>query len=632
MKTNYAMKTIVFSCLIILLANQIDGQVGQWTWMKGDSVARKKGIYGVRNIASDSSKPASRSECMGWMQNNQFWLFGGWSRDNSGNQIHFNDLWRYDFTANVWTWIKGDSVSNIRGTYGVLGVEADSNKPGCRLDAMTWSDNAGNLWLFGGTGYYSPSTEQLYNDVWKYSTSTNMWTWVKGESTNIRPNGNYGTKNVSNASNFPGGRNSSMSWTDSFGNFWMFGGVGGAFNDFGPLNDLWKYSPTSNEWVWIKGDSIINSKGHYGIKGVGNSLNNPPARELGLQWKDTDGNFWLFGGIVLDSRFGNDLWKYYTQTNEWVWMNGDTTINCQTVYGTLGVSSPLNNPGCRVGSYTWTDKSGNLWLWGGDLWKYTISTNEWTWMGGNQGSTTVPVFGSLGVPALSNTPGSRGLGCSFKDSVGNFWLFGGSLYGGRNDLWRYITDTTTFPLHLLAFTAKKANTTNLLNWTTTQEINTDRFEIERSNNGREFSKIGSVKAKTTLQTNSYQYSDEVAPNSPLWGAGGLFYRLKMLDKDGQFTYSPIRQININHSTLNIAVYPNPAKDNLQLQIESDKNSTLNLQILSQEGKVVLSKQVVAQQGSSMESINISKLAVGHYFLKATTGDKESVVVGFEKAP
>ena len=54
---------------------------------------------------------------------------------------------------------------------------------------------------------------------------------------------------------------------------------------------------------------------------------------------------------------------------------------------------------------------------------------------------------------------------------------------------------TTLPLHLLTFTAKRANTANLLNWTTAQEVNTDRFEIERSSNGREFSKIGTVKSR-----------------------------------------------------------------------------------------------------------------------------------------
>ena len=181
------------------------------------------------------------------------------------------------------------------------------------------------------------------------------------------------------------------------------------------------------------------------------------------------------------------------------------------------------------------------------------------------------------------------------------------------------------PLHLLTFTAKKANTANLLNWTTAQEVNTDRFDIERSPNSREFSKIGSVKANSI--NGQYNYTDNQTGNEK---QETVFYRLKMLDKDGQFTYSPIRQLNIQHSTLNIALFPNPAKDNLQLQIESDQKTTMQLQVLAQDGKVALTQQLTAPQGSSMQSINISQLAAGHYFLKGLSPNQEPVVVGFEK--
>ncbi len=180
------------------------------------------------------------------------------------------------------------------------------------------------------------------------------------------------------------------------------------------------------------------------------------------------------------------------------------------------------------------------------------------------------------------------------------------------------------PLHLLTFTAKRVNTSNLLTWSTAQEINTDRFEIERSSNSREFSKIGVVSSVSAIgSTHKYSFTDY----SPLTTAHSLYYRLKMLDKDGQFTYSPIRQININHSTFNIALFPNPAKDNMQLQIESDKQKTINLQVVSQDGKIVLSKDVTVQQGVSLQNINISKLASGHYFLKVIG---ETIVLKFEK--
>ncbi len=185
------------------------------------------------------------------------------------------------------------------------------------------------------------------------------------------------------------------------------------------------------------------------------------------------------------------------------------------------------------------------------------------------------------------------------------------------------------PLKLLSFTARKQDKTNLLNWATAQEINVDRFEIERSTIGRDFSKIGVVSSESAVgSTHKYSFTDY----SPLTTAHSLYYRLKMVDKDGQSTYSPIRQININHSTLNIAIFPNPAKDNLQMQIESDKKSLLQLHVLSGDGKVLSSKSIVANEGSSLQSIHISSLSKGSYFLKviAANGNKEEQVIKFEK--
>ena len=191
----------------------------------------------------------------------------------------------------------------------------------------------------------------------------------------------------------------------------------------------------------------------------------------------------------------------------------------------------------------------------------------------------------------------------------------------------------TFPLYLLTFTAKRANNSNLLNWTTAQEVNTDRFEIERSPNGRQFSKIGTVKANSN--NGQYNYTDNNPFASPLSNPVGegpevRFYRLKMIDKDGQFTYSPIRQLTINHSQFTINIFPNPVHNKLQLQINSDKKTTLQLDIIAQDGKVVLRSKLSATEGAMLRSINVAALQNGTYFLRATYGSGEQSVVKFEK--
>ena len=75
------------------------------------------------------------------------------------------------------------------------------------------------------------------------------------------------------------------------------------------------------EWTWMKGDSALNSAGHYGIQGIPSPLNYPPGMYEANGWVDLEGNFWLFGGL---SWFGNhsDLWKYDVSTNIWTWEIG----------------------------------------------------------------------------------------------------------------------------------------------------------------------------------------------------------------------------------------------------------------------------------------------------------------------
>ena len=67
------------------------------------------------------------------------------------------------------------------------------------------------------------------------------------------------------------------------------------------LNDLWKYSPSTNEWTWIGGSNITAQSGIYGTLGISNSSNIPGARYGSNSWTDSMGNFWIFGGYGYDS-------------------------------------------------------------------------------------------------------------------------------------------------------------------------------------------------------------------------------------------------------------------------------------------------------------------------------------------
>ncbi len=93
------------------------------------------------------------------------------------------------------------------------------------------------------------------------------WTWMSGSNTSAQL-GAYGIKGIPAAANVPGARQGSISWTDSDGNFWLFGGLGyGTTTTSGHLNDLWRYDPITNEWTWMRGSKTVRPGWHLRNQG-----------------------------------------------------------------------------------------------------------------------------------------------------------------------------------------------------------------------------------------------------------------------------------------------------------------------------------------------------------------------------
>ncbi|MEZ4722569.1 MAG: kelch repeat-containing protein [Flavobacteriales bacterium] len=354
---------------------------------------------------------------------------------------------------NQWTWMDGHTTRNNTGDYPIL------RNPGSRSESATWTDTSGNFWLFGGFGLDFDGSLGRMNDLWKYNTSTDAWTWMTGSNSTYE-HGSYGTQGTAAASIL--GSKAEASWVDNAGNLWLFGGFGyAASGSWGDLNDLWKYDPSTNQWTWMKGSNVLNASATYGTLGTAAAPNTPGAREGSVTWTDDSGDLWLFGGWGYDasgsSGYLNDVWRYSPSTNQWTWIKGSSSINPSGSYGTLGTASASNTPGGRGGAVSWTDAQGNFWLFGGynnfnyrnDLWKYNPSTNQWTWMKGSSGLNQNGIHGTQGTAASTNTPGARYASAGWADTLGNLWLFGGygcpggstSSTGNLNDLWKY--DTTT---------------------------------------------------------------------------------------------------------------------------------------------------------------------------------------------
>ena len=383
-----------------------------------------------------------------------------------------------------WIWENGSNGFNAAGVYGTQGTPSSSNFPGARQQGVSWTDTSGNLWLFGGLGQDSvvANAAGLLNDLWRFNPSTGQWTWVSGSST-ANPTGTYGLQGVASSNNMPPPRYEAVSWTDPSGNLWLFGGL--QKNDFSVLapgdpllNDLWRYDPASNQWTWVSGSNQSNTQGSYGTLGTAAASNVPPPRVGATTWTDSSGNLWLFGGTGFDAtvyqNIGqfNDLWVFKPATGLWTWMGGQSPatdpqlngfyagMNYQGNYGTQGVGAASNYPGAREYASVWMDAAGNVWLFGGggwdsadqygvlnDLWEYNPTTHVWTWVSGSSSINSGGIYGTQGVPAATNIPGSRLDGASWTDSSGNLWLFGGAGLddadgkGALSDLWEYSPST-----------------------------------------------------------------------------------------------------------------------------------------------------------------------------------------------
>ena len=436
---------------------------GQWTWEGGLDTVNASGVYGTQSAAATSNLPGARYDASSWTDSSgNFWLFGGNGYDATGSLGSLNDLWRFNPSTGLWTWVGGGNGDNVSGVYGTLGTAAAGNVPGARYSATSWSDAAGNLWLFGGYGYGAAGAPGYLNDLWRYSPSSGQWTWISGGN-GENASGVYGALGVAALSNVPGARYAASSWSDAAGNLWLFGGHGyGSAGNVGSLNDLWRFSPSSGQWTWISGGNGDNASGVYGTLGTAALSNVPGARQAASSWIDSSGNLWLFGGYGYDATGDlgtvSDLWQYSPSSGQWTWISGGSGNNAGGVYGTPGIAAAGNRPGARQAASSWIDAAGNLWLFGGvgydatgglgtldDLWRYSLSSGQWIWVSGGNGDNASGLYGTQGTASDNALPGARYSANSWVDSSSNLWLFGGVGYGYGstatgylNDFWQFV--------------------------------------------------------------------------------------------------------------------------------------------------------------------------------------------------
>jgi len=193
--------------------------------------------------------------------------------------------------------------------------------------------------------------------------------------------------------------------------------------------------------------------------------------------------------------------------------------------------------------------------------------------------------------------------------------------GGSGDGWASnMLPMMPLPLTLLSFTGKETEGKHLLEWKTAQEINIRSFELEHTvHSSNSFQKIGTVEAKGDSRTPQTYYFQNDHPI-----IGNNFYRLKMTDNDGKFSYSNIVLLKLFKNKSSILLYPNPTASALNIELGSNPdNSAVRLDVYDISGHAMSSYNL--QHSNSKITIDTQRLPAGTYTIRIMNNGETEVL-------
>lgn len=203
---------------------------------------------------------------------------------------------------------------------------------------------------------------------------------------------------------------------------------------------------------------------------------------------------------------------------------------------------------------------------------------------------------------------NKGNGLPITDQVAPYSYFypaqehpgGSEYYLARNNV--------ALPLELLDFSGVVNDESFTLNWLSANEVDFEGFELQRSLDGKSFSKIAFIQGKNSPSNNNYSFEDTDFDFNTVY-----YYRLKLIDLNGEYSYSKTILLSLEKDTSNIKVYPNPSSGIFTLA--SDPEELEEISIYGLDGKIV--KNIKYNKGINPNKvmIDISELNVGLYLLK-----------------
>lgn len=236
--------------------------------------------------------------------------------------------------------------------------------------------------------------------------------------------------------------------------------------------------------------------------------------------------------------------------------------------------------------------------------------------GADMGNITILQFHGTGTAPANYTGGAEMITPTVAFNTNNNWWEISFPVNGFSGFF-LTSGTVPLPLHLLSFTGLLQGTDVTLDWKTADERGTKLFGIERSSNAKDFVVIGQVAAKEVAGVNSYQYIDQSVQ------AGNWYYRLKMQDIDGKYTYSNVISVNVGAAFHGMLLYPNPVRDRLFVQLQSAQVEKTVVRLVDMQGRTLQQQEVTLSNGVTSFTFDTRTLAKGTYFI-SVAGSKPQV--------
>jgi Secretion system C-terminal sorting domain len=185
-----------------------------------------------------------------------------------------------------------------------------------------------------------------------------------------------------------------------------------------------------------------------------------------------------------------------------------------------------------------------------------------------------------------------------------------------NDYTLIVTDCGPLPVTLTSFNGRFSNGSSTLDWQTSQELNTDHFELFKSTDGKNFLSVTTIKSTgfSSLVKN-YSYQDN-SPNNGTY----VYYRLKQVDINGKYTFSSIIKLALGLNT-SVAVYPNPFINDFTVSFSAPKIATVTLKLQNSTGQLVFSKAIAVNKGNNSILINsLPSIKPGIYYMSVSNDE------------